>query len=370
MNFDFEDCCRILDVQTDTTLDAAKSSYRELVKVWHPDRFAHDPALQLKAQEKLKKINLAFERLQQLFSEAHLKAQPKEPEPEREPDANELFTCGQALYFGDGVQKNTILAFHLLLKAAELGVSNAQYIVGHAYNNGEGTDKNTDEAVMWWKRASELKHASSQYSLAFVYHRGHSSGVIAKVVKGAVNWEVGDTKIEAYKWANLAITYGFGLKAGLLKDEISLCMNEPQRNEARKRASLLYPEYPKYSNDAILDKLFEWFLEEGGSPSHMSMGNFYSKMQSKTGGIHKFSAEVRKHALEHLKTTFFGNSVSKTGGYFKTIGAGLSFNRSNDDWGRIIARSLVDFPYDYLSDNFIRRRENAINHIWLNFSRA
>src|SRR6185312_4879109 len=38
-----------------------KSAHRDLAKVWHPDRFLHDPRLQEKAQEKLKEINEAYE---------------------------------------------------------------------------------------------------------------------------------------------------------------------------------------------------------------------------------------------------------------------------------------------------------------------
>jgi len=37
-----------------------KEAYRDLAKVWHPDRFSHDPRLQQKAQEKLKEINEAY----------------------------------------------------------------------------------------------------------------------------------------------------------------------------------------------------------------------------------------------------------------------------------------------------------------------
>jgi hypothetical protein len=40
-----------------------KQAYHDLAKVWHPDRFSHDPRLQQKAQEKLKEINEAYERL-------------------------------------------------------------------------------------------------------------------------------------------------------------------------------------------------------------------------------------------------------------------------------------------------------------------
>lgn len=40
-----------------------KQAYHDLAKVWHPDRFSHDPRLQQKAQEKLKEINEAYELL-------------------------------------------------------------------------------------------------------------------------------------------------------------------------------------------------------------------------------------------------------------------------------------------------------------------
>jgi hypothetical protein len=43
--------------------DEVRSSYLDLVQVWHPDRFVNNPALQRKAEEKLKEINEAFTRL-------------------------------------------------------------------------------------------------------------------------------------------------------------------------------------------------------------------------------------------------------------------------------------------------------------------
>jgi len=60
---DFPTCYRILELEPGATLEEVKRSYRDLVKVWHPDRFPNDPKLQKKGEEKLKQINLAYDRI-------------------------------------------------------------------------------------------------------------------------------------------------------------------------------------------------------------------------------------------------------------------------------------------------------------------
>jgi len=50
-----------LGITPDTSLDQVKQAYKDLVIVWHPDRYANNPRLQKKAEEKLKVINLAYE---------------------------------------------------------------------------------------------------------------------------------------------------------------------------------------------------------------------------------------------------------------------------------------------------------------------
>tara|TARA_B100000315_G_C14503677_1_gene553530 strand:- start:516 stop:956 length:441 start_codon:yes stop_codon:yes gene_type:complete len=53
----------ILELKPGASAEEIKRAYKDLVKVWHPDRFSHDPQLQQKAQEKLKEINEAYEQL-------------------------------------------------------------------------------------------------------------------------------------------------------------------------------------------------------------------------------------------------------------------------------------------------------------------
>lgn len=60
---DLSEWFRILELKPGASLEEIKSSYRELAKVWHPDRFGHDPSLLRKSQEKMKQLNEAYQRV-------------------------------------------------------------------------------------------------------------------------------------------------------------------------------------------------------------------------------------------------------------------------------------------------------------------
>jgi hypothetical protein len=60
-----EECYRILEVPPDATPEQIRSAWRELTKVWHPDRFGNDEKLRRRAEEKLKEINRAYETLKE-----------------------------------------------------------------------------------------------------------------------------------------------------------------------------------------------------------------------------------------------------------------------------------------------------------------
>jgi GUN4-like/DnaJ domain len=52
---------QVLEIAAGASQADIKQAYRNLAKVWHPDRFAGDPILQKQAQEKLIQINAAYE---------------------------------------------------------------------------------------------------------------------------------------------------------------------------------------------------------------------------------------------------------------------------------------------------------------------
>ena len=65
----FQRCCDVLDLTPPVAMADLKEAYKDLVQVWHPDRFAHNPRLRLRAEEKIKAINLAYETLARFLSQ-------------------------------------------------------------------------------------------------------------------------------------------------------------------------------------------------------------------------------------------------------------------------------------------------------------
>jgi len=59
-----EEALDVLSLGPGATAAEIKEAYRDLVKVWHPDRFGTDPRLRQKAEEKLQQINAAYHVLQ------------------------------------------------------------------------------------------------------------------------------------------------------------------------------------------------------------------------------------------------------------------------------------------------------------------
>ena len=81
-----EDAYRILDVEPTASDFELKRAHRDLTKVWHPDRFGHDPALRQRAEEKLKAVHEAYATLRESRGEWPRQAagEAAAPDPEAE----------------------------------------------------------------------------------------------------------------------------------------------------------------------------------------------------------------------------------------------------------------------------------------------
>jgi DnaJ domain len=62
----------ILEIEPGASLAEIQHAYRDLVFIWHPDRFAHNTRLQQKAQQRLIEINQAYEQLMFFLSQPEL----------------------------------------------------------------------------------------------------------------------------------------------------------------------------------------------------------------------------------------------------------------------------------------------------------
>src|SRR5439155_25091477 len=54
---------RAMDLQPNASIEQVRSAYKDLVKVWHPDRFGYDEKLRARATLKLQQINAAYEKI-------------------------------------------------------------------------------------------------------------------------------------------------------------------------------------------------------------------------------------------------------------------------------------------------------------------
>ncbi|MDF5712285.1 MAG: DnaJ domain-containing protein [Nostoc sp. S4] len=66
-----EQCYQILGVSSDASVNEIKQAYKDLVQVWHPDRYTHNPRLQRKAEAELKAINSAYEIIMESLASGH-----------------------------------------------------------------------------------------------------------------------------------------------------------------------------------------------------------------------------------------------------------------------------------------------------------
>ena len=70
-----------LDLRPEASTAEIKTAYRDLAKVWHPDRFSNDSSLQEKAQKRLQSINEAYEALRDYDPTKAVDAAPRGGQP-------------------------------------------------------------------------------------------------------------------------------------------------------------------------------------------------------------------------------------------------------------------------------------------------
>ena len=128
---DFKKSCQVLGVEVGASRAEVKQAYRDLVHVWHPDRFGENPRLQSKAEAMLKEINAAYEKVKAGYrpatGAAKSRKQPQPPPPEPPPgrDGGSRSRPKQGL-------RQTILALKKAIRQNP-GNATAHYHLGMTY---------------------------------------------------------------------------------------------------------------------------------------------------------------------------------------------------------------------------------------------
>lgn len=237
MNPSAPDPWEVLGLAKGASPDHLKRAYLALVKRWHPDRFAHDPAEQKLAEEKLRAINVAYETL---TGEAQVKPsfQHGSTAPDYKPD-DDAQKQGRAAYAyrerpsavafwrghtgwlswaGTGVLilislgsfwfVAESLAYHYgppyaadfirheaklqsvlaqTRRAAEAGEVWAMANMGWFHLQGRGVRVNPAEAALWFGRAAQAGDATAQLQFGSMLACG--IGVPVDAVRARQWWE-------------------------------------------------------------------------------------------------------------------------------------------------------------------------------------
>ncbi|MBF0350643.1 MAG: DnaJ domain-containing protein [SAR324 cluster bacterium] len=92
-----EEACEILEVSPQASVEEIKQNYRDLLHVWHPDRYVDNPRRQAKASEKTKEITVAYQILISHVSSINSRAETNPPPAvENPPPSN---TVDEAQFF-------------------------------------------------------------------------------------------------------------------------------------------------------------------------------------------------------------------------------------------------------------------------------
>jgi len=113
------DCLRALGVDRDASWETIRQAYKDLVRVWHPDRFQSDPQLRDRAERQLQKINESYFALKNWHI---FEANQPDPAPQPKPAGPGPASNVRARPRGGAGRFRWHLQFRRPLKVAWLGV--------------------------------------------------------------------------------------------------------------------------------------------------------------------------------------------------------------------------------------------------------
>ena len=117
---------KILDIEPSATWMEVKSAYKVLVQLYHPDKHTNQlPSVKNVALKKFSEIQNAYETIESIHKKKQeLEQKRKKTQEERREKSSK--------------QREERKSFEKIIKRAEQGIAQAQYILGLMYEDGQG----------------------------------------------------------------------------------------------------------------------------------------------------------------------------------------------------------------------------------------
>lgn len=152
-------------------------------------------------------------------------------------DADAQFSLGfKCASLGGGGQDYPNAA-EWYLKAADQSHPLAQFNLGVMYAKGQGVPQDDVQAGLWIGRAASLGDAGAQHSMGTRCHRAS--------LRAAQSVE-SESKIEAYKWFQLAAAQGYA-GSDTAFERVTLSMTREEVEEGNSRTAAFVAEKPNSS---------------------------------------------------------------------------------------------------------------------------
>ena len=147
-------------------------------------------------------------------------------------DADAQFSVGFRLAT-DGKAPDYAQAANWYLKAANQNHALAQFNLGVMYGSGQGVLRDHAQSMMWLRKSAQLGDAGAQYTLGLQQNR---------VSMGEAPEAAGESRIEAYKWLQLAAAQGYRDSAAGC-DLVAMRMTREGVIEGRRRATAFVADH-------------------------------------------------------------------------------------------------------------------------------
>ena len=132
-------------------------------------------------------------------------------------DSEAQFMLGKLYYYGFGVEQNFKVAIEWFKASAKKGHASAQFLLGEAFEKGSELKRDYTHAAKWYKRAAFQGHYLAMHRLSYFY--AHGLGMHKNL-------------ITAYALNILIARQGWDMVKSL-KIELKKIMNQEQLNQAQ-----------------------------------------------------------------------------------------------------------------------------------------